>query len=138
MRMLLLFACILPLAAASQTKNDYSQAMEQFQKFYNTGQGDSINFMYGHEWDQMKSVKPLWTNDKNARLLEEYGYLKSYRFIGIDTQDPNHVYVFETVFSKAGPKTTSLTLDNENRLSTFRFLTTSDGIDKLMEKERHD
>lgn len=138
MRILLLVAFILPLAAVSQTTKDYNQAMEQFQKFYNAGQGDSINAMYGHDWDQMKSIKPLWTNDKNTGLLEEYGYLKSYRFIGIDTQDPNHVYVFETVFSKAGAKTTSLTLDSENHLGTFRFITTSEGIDKLMAKERQD
>jgi len=47
----------MPLAVAGQTVNSYQQAMEKFKKFYNAGQGDSINAMFGHEWDETKLTK---------------------------------------------------------------------------------
>jgi len=132
MKLLAIVVFLMPLAVAGQTVNSYQQAMEKFKKFYNAGQGDSINAMFGHEWDQMKSTRPLWTNAKAAELLKEAGSLKSFKFIGIDTLDPNRVYVFKTFFSKKGTKTTSLTLDKDNNLGTFRFMTSSEGITQLL------
>ena len=111
--------------------------MEKFQTFYNAGQGDSINAMFGHGWDQMKLTKPLWTNAGTDELLEEYGILKSFKFVGVDTSDPSNVYVFQTVFSKKGAKATSLTLDKDNNLGTFRFITTSDEITQLIKNSQH-
>ena len=131
---LLVFA--LPFSAVAQTKNYYEHAMQRFQKFYNAGQGDSINAMFGHGWDEMKSTHPLWTNDQNSKYLKEIGYLKSFRFIGIDTSDPDRVYVFKTFFSKKGAKATSLTLDSEYNLGTFRFITTSQEISKLLKSRK--
>ena len=122
----------MPLALAGQTANSYQQAMEKFKKFYNAGQGDSINAMFGHEGDETKSTTAVWTNAKSAELLKESGSLKSFKFIGVDTLDPNKVYVFKTFFSKKGAKTTSLTLDKDNSLSTIRFITTSEGITQLL------
>jgi hypothetical protein len=127
---------MLPIAATSQTITDYKQAMEKFQKFYNAGHGDNINAMFGHEWDEIKASNPLWTNKQVATHLDELGTLKSFKFIGIDTLDPNKVYVFQTHFSKAGLKTTSLTLDKDYNLATFRFITTSDGITELLNKRK--
>ena len=132
MKFLAILVLLMPLALLGQTPKSHSQAMEKFKKFYNAGQGDSINAMFGHEWDQMKATKPLWTNAKVAELLQEYGSLKSFEFVGVDTLDPNKVYVFKTFFSKVGAKTTSLTLDKDNSLSTFRFITTSEGITQLL------
>jgi hypothetical protein len=134
MKLFALFAFLLPLTVAGQTTNDYEHAMEKFQKFYNAGRGDSINAMFGHSWDEMKTRNPLWTNDDIASRLEEFGTLKSFKFIGIDTLDPNKVYVFQTFFSKGGAKTTSLTLDKDYYFDTFRFMTTSDGITQLLKK----
>jgi hypothetical protein len=131
---LLVFA--FPLFAPGQTKNDYEHAMQRFQKFYNAGKGDSINAMFGHEWDDIKLSHPIWTNDNNAERLKEFGYLKSFRFIGIDTSDPNKVYVFKTFFSKKGVHTTSLTLDSGHKLGTFRFITTPEGISKLLKSRK--
>lgn len=136
MRKIAFLFFLLPIVVAGQSTITYEQVMGKFQKFYNAGQGDSVNAMFGNEWNQTKSVTSLWTNKKNDELLKEYGYLKSFKFIGIDTSDPNKVYVFETKFSKKGAKTTSLTLDSDNNLSTFRFITTSKGIMKLLEKSR--
>jgi hypothetical protein len=137
MKFVVLLVFLLPLVAASQSKTDYENVMAKFQKFYNTGQGDSINAMFGHSWDEMKLTKALWTNAKASEYLKEYGKLKSFKFIGIDESDPNKVYVFETVFSKAGTKTTSLTLDEEHSLGTFRFITSSESISALQRKRNN-
>ena len=96
MKFIAILSFLLPIAAAGQTLTNYEHAMENFQKFYNTGHGDSINAMFWHAWDQTKTRSPLWTNEENASFLEEVGTLKSFKFIGIDTLDPNKVYVFES------------------------------------------
>jgi len=127
---------ILPIAATGQTVTDYKHAMEKFQKFYNAGRGDSINAMFKYEWGETKASKPIWTNKDVAAELDESGTLKSFKFIGIDTLDPQKVYVFQTFFSKAGSKTTSLTLDKDHNLRTFRFFTISDGITELLNKRK--
>lgn len=131
---LLLF--LLPLAVAGQSKTDYEKAMARFQTFYNAGRGDGINAMFGHAWDEMKLRKALWTNADAAESLKEYGKLKSFKFIGIDESDPNKVYVFDTIFSKAGTKTTSLTLNQDHSLGTFRFITSSESISALQRKQK--
>ena len=132
MKLLAIIVFLMPLTVAGQTTNSYQHVMEKFKQFYNAGHGDSINAMFGHGWDEMKSTKPLWTNKQAAEFIKEYGSLKSFKFIGVDTLDPNRVYVFKTFFSKAGARTTSLTLDKDNGLGTFRFITTSEGITRLL------
>jgi len=136
MKCFALMIFLLPIAVAGQSKTDYENAMAKFQRFYNTGQGDSINAMFGHIPDDMKSSRRLWTNDENAARLKEFGTLKSFKFIGIDKSDPNKVYVFETIFSKAGAKTTSLTLYKDYSVGTFRFITTSENINELLRKSK--
>lgn len=129
MRIIILLAFLLPVAVAGQTTNDYQQAMKKFRHFYNRQQGDSITAMFGHS-------TTMWTNDQVAGLVREFGTLQSFRFIGIDNTDPEKVYVFETVFSKKGRKTTSLTLGKDYSLGTFRFITTSEGITALARKSK--
>lgn len=136
MKFFALLVFLLPLAVAGQSKADYEHAMAKFQKFYNKGQGDSINAMFAHIPDEMKSSNTLWTNSNIASLLKEYGTLKSFRFIGIDKSDPNEVYVFKTIFSKAGAKTTSLTLYEDYSLGTFRLITSSESINELLRKSK--
>jgi len=136
MKFLISLLFILPIAATGQTVTDYKHAMEKFQKFYNAGRGDSINAMFKHERKQTKMSEPMWTNKSVAAELNESGTLKSFKFIGIDTLDPQKVYVFQTFFSKAGPKTTSLTLDKDHHLRTFRFFTIPDGITALPNKRK--
>ena len=128
MKYLSILTFLLPFAVAGQTTTDYEHAMEKFQKFYNAGLGDSINAMFKHDQSE---TRPLWTNASNASRLQEIGTLKSFKFIGIDNLDPDKVYVFETYFSKAGTKTTSLTLNKDFSLGTFRFMTRSEGITAL-------
>ncbi len=135
MKKLLSLLFLLPVMAQAQIKQSNTEAaMRKFQQYYNAGQGDSINAMFGHHWDKAKTVKPLWTNEDSEATLQQYGTLQSFTFIGIDKTDPQKVYVFKTLFSKGGEKTTSLTLDKENGLATFRFITESPGITKLLNK----
>ena len=134
MKLLILPLLLLSLSAIAQPNSPHDAALARFQKYYNAGQGDSINAMFGHSWDQTKTIRPLWTNKEAAEMLEEFGTLQSFRYIGIDETDPQKVHVYQTVFSKAGAKTTSCTLDKENAFSTFRFITTSKGISKLVKK----
>jgi len=136
MKFFALLIFLLPIAVAAQSKTDYENTMAKFQKFYNAGQGDSINAMFGHIPDDMKS-SPLWTNSKNEERLKEFGALKSFKFIGVDNSDPNKVYVFKTIFSKAGAKTTSLTLYKDFSVGTFRFITTSESINDLLRKSKN-
>lgn len=136
MKLFVLLACMLPFTITAQSVKDHEQAMKKFQQFYNAGLGDSINNMFGETWTQAKAIRPIWTNEGNTSLLKEFGTLKSFRFIGIDETDPKKVYVFETIFSKRGAKTTSLTLGKDNKLGTFRFYTTSEGITELLRKSR--
>jgi hypothetical protein len=138
MKWLPLTLLLLPVFANAQNKSDFENAMATFKKFYNAGQGDSINKMFGQSWEKMKATTALWTNEDNKQMLEKYGVMQSFKFIGIDKTDPKKVYVFKTVFSKGGEQTTSLTLDKKNKFKTFRFITFSDGIAKLIKKNREE
>jgi hypothetical protein len=124
----------MPFTLVGQTIKSYHQIMEKFKTFYNAGQGDSINAMFGSEQHRLNSVRPLWTNEEIFKLLNEFGKLQSFKFIAIDRSDPDNVYVFQTIFSKKGIKATSLTLDKNNKLSTFRFITASNEVSRLLNK----
>lgn len=135
MKILFCFVFLLPIIATAQTKSDYQQAMAKFQRFYNAGQGDSICTMF-HLDNPLTQLKFMWSNEKTAEALKQFGTLKSFKYIGVDKTDVDTVRVFQTFFSKAGEKTTSLTLHKDYRLGNFRFITTSDGIDELLKKQK--
>ncbi len=130
MKFFALLFFLLPIAVTAQTRSDYEHAMAKFQRFYNAGQGDSINALFNHD------ASFLWTNSKADSSIKKFGTLNSFKFIGIDRTDPDKVWVFKTVFSKAGAKTTSLTLNKNNQLENFRFMTESEGITELLKKDK--
>lgn len=137
MKILLFLAFLLPITAIAQTKRDYQHAMVNFQRFYNAGQGDSICTLFHLDNPTMeKGIKSMWSNEGTTDALKQFGILKSFKYIGVDQTDIDTVRVFQTFFSKAGAKTTSMTLHQDNKLGTFRFITTSDGIDDLLQNER--
>jgi hypothetical protein len=136
MKPLALLTFLLPFTIAAQTRADYEHVMAKFQRFYNAGQGDSIHTMSKPSIQLATKNNPMWTNERNAEALKQFGSLKSFIYLGIDKTDPDKVYVFRTFFSKAGAKTTSLTMDENSKLGTFRFMTTSDGIDDLLKKRK--
>jgi hypothetical protein len=136
MKTLIFLAFLLPITGFAQTETDYQKVMAKFQQFYNAGHGDSIYAMFKSSIQSASVGHPLWTKESNATALKQYGTLKSFNFLGIDNTDAAGVYVFQTFFSKAGAKTTSLTLDDNYRLGTFRFITKSEGIDALLKKRK--
>jgi hypothetical protein len=136
MKLLAILVFMIPFALEGQTVASYKQAMENFKKFYNAGHGDRINAMFEDDKSNFKKTRPSWTNAKAAEMLATYGRLESFKFIGVDTVDPNKVYVFQTVFKKKGAKTTSFGLNKNNQLSTFRFDATSDEITRLLQQAR--
>jgi hypothetical protein len=136
MKALSLLIFLLPITVIAQSNADYENVMKKFQRLYNAGQGDSIYAMSQPSIQLATKNRPIWTNENNAEALKEFGVLKSFTFLGIDKTDPSNVYVFQTFFSKAGAKTTSLTLDEKARIGTFRFITISEGIVELLKKQK--
>ena len=132
--LVLLLLFILPVIAFSQTKADYQYVMDKFIKFYNAQQYDSVYNLFSNEG------KKFITIERNAetlkRFMEKYGKVTSYKYLGIDSLDPDVVTVFTTKWSIAGDKTTSFTLDKENKFMDWRFITSSDGIDKLLKNRK--
>jgi hypothetical protein len=114
------------LASKAQSVKDYESAMKKFQKLYNAGKGDSINAMFWRNPEVHMDDRPLWNDIDIKSWIKEYGFLKSFKFLGVDTTDPENVYVFETKFSKKGTNMTSLTLIGKKQLGTFRFITIPD------------
>lgn len=137
MKYLLIICLLLPCSLLAQTQADYENALTRFVKFYNHQQGDSIIRMWPADINYGDALASMWGKEQLNSLHKKYGKLTSYEYIGIDTEDPNPgLAVFKTKFAKAGWKTTSLTLDSTNHLSTFRFSTESDGIDKLLKANK--
>jgi len=136
MKNLLLLFFFSPFLGLSQTKTDHEYAMSRFKKFYNNKQGDSIVKMWPSDAPYIGSIKRSWNKEMLESLHEKYGKLLSYEYVGIDKDDSNPgLAVFITKYSVVGEKTTSLTLDEKKYLSTFRFITSSDGIDKLLKEK---
>lgn len=137
MKYLLLAILLLPLAALAQTEKDYEQALKRFISFYNNRQGDSIERMWPPEDNYGDAMNAMWGRDAMDRLHTNYGKIESYKYLGIDKEDPNAgLAVFKTKFSIAGWKTTSLTLEQKKYLGTFRLITSSPGIDKLLANDK--
>lgn len=129
-----LLIVIQPLILFAQSKADYEHAIKRFVNFYNNKQADSIVNMWPEQ--ERKEVKSMWSKERTEALLKEYGRITSYKYLGTDDEDPDKVVVYTTQFSIASSKTTSLTLDKEDYLGTFRFITSSEGIDKLLKKRK--
>jgi hypothetical protein len=111
--------------------------MSRFMKFYNNKQCDSIVNMWPADAPYIGSIKRSWSKELVESLHEKYGKLLSYEYLGIDKDDSNPgLAVFITKYSVVGEKTTSLTLNEKQYLSTFRFITSSDGIDKLLKEKK--
>ena len=131
MKLYAIILLLLPFASFSQSSTDYKNVMAKFQKFYNAAQGDSIVVLFGNKWDE------TWSATKAADYLKDYGKLESTKFIGVDKQYPNKVYVFKSVFSNVGTKVISLKMNRDNDLSIFRFVTSSKGINELLKKSEN-
>lgn len=125
---------VLPAFTFGQSQQDYEHVMNKFVKFYNSKKPDSILHLWPTE--AQKWMKRMWTMESIEQYHEEFGKITACAYLGIDTEDPNPgLAVFKTTFSNKEQHAISLTLDEKVYLGTFRFITESDGIDKMMQKK---
>jgi hypothetical protein len=135
MKYLLAFLLLMPSAAIAQSQADFEQVMSRFVRFYNDGQTDSICSLFPREREG-KAEECFWRwaeqHHDSLSSLQEYGRITSYKYLGRDVTDAEPVHVFKVMFSKVGQKAHSFTLDEANRYGTFRFITSSDEIEKML------
>jgi hypothetical protein len=134
MKQIILIACLLPALAFGQSKADAERVMSRFKRFYNAGQKDSLYYMFS-AGDRKAISKERNANDMQW-YFDNFGAMISYSYLGIDNEDADHVTVFKTKWTKGGDKTSSFSLDKENKFLTFRLGTSSPGIDKLLAAEK--
>jgi hypothetical protein len=127
---LLLFS---PLVSYAQTDAEYDTKMGLFVNAYNKQQTDKICDMFRKTKIGEYDCFWKWAQSRNDRYAE-YGKIKTFAYAGIDITDPERVRVFKVVFEKKGTKAMSFTLDKKRRFGTFRFDTSSEDIDKMIEK----
>lgn len=88
-------------------------------------------------WINEPGISDMWNSRSVEGLHSQYGKIESFSYLGIDKEDPNPgLAVFKTKLSKAGRRTTSFTIEPNGSLGTFRFITSSDGIDKMLREEK--
>lgn len=99
----------------SQTAADYETVVSQFQRYYNSNQIDSIQYILS---DIMKQVSPLEKTQKMMmQLKDQFGNMQSYRRT---KQDKQFTY-YKTDF-KLRTMTLVMGLDKEKKISNFRFV----------------
>jgi hypothetical protein len=145
MKKLSFLLVLLPFSALSQSQKDYEQAFVRFMNYYNKDQTDKICRFFPD--DPERKEECFWKQIRErTNNLDAYGSITSYRYLGIDTTDPERVRVFKVQYSKAGKKAMSFTLSKTSNaeaatkepfvFGTFRFITSSDGIDKMLSKAK--
>lgn len=112
----------------AQKKSDYENAVGKFMKFYNNNQPDSICDLFSDSWGKARNT--LWTPEKLKKLKDEFGTMKSYTYMD---GNPGDLLLYKVVFEKS-THAMGLSLDKKSKLLTFRFKTTSDLIDSLLEQ----
>jgi hypothetical protein len=144
MKMLLAMLCLFPFTAFAQTKADYDQTFARFMKYYNSNQTDSICTLFpiSTRAEEMCFWKMV---NAESSSLEEYGSIKSFKYLGIDKTDAESVRVFKVDYSKAGTKAMSFTLEPSTAATvlnktyvfgTFRFITSSDAIEAMLRQAK--
>lgn len=125
----------LPCIVSAQTQADYEEVAARFVKFYNANQVDNIIDMFSDKLGETHEKRArLW--DNNDYLLNKYGKIISINYIGVDESDPDlGLRVFKVVATKS-THATSFSLDSTNKFLTYRFKTTSEGIEELMKKAK--
>jgi hypothetical protein len=115
--------------AKAQSHADHDVAMSKFMKFYNAEQSDSICDLFAY----CQNIKDsnIWSKPEIMETKKEYGEMISFKFMGYEPGDS--VRLYKTVCTK---KTfcTGITIDEDKKLLTHRFHTTSPYIKKLLRK----
>jgi hypothetical protein len=127
-QLLIILFCFYWVQGKAQTKADYETAIVKFMQFYNGNQPDSICNLYADSWGKAKTT--LWTPEKIKATKDDFGLMKSYKYM---EGTPGGLLLYKVVFEKS-THAMGLSLDKNSKLLTFRFKTTSDAIEKLLQK----
>lgn len=133
MKNLLLITFLLPAAAMAQSQADYESMMNKFVKHYNKGNSEQIVAMFPK--DAQKFILSAYKPEEFVSKHEEQGKIQSFRYLGIDTTDPEQVRVFRVETTK-GVRTMSFNLGPDGLFGTFRQYTTSDYIEQMLRNSR--
>lgn len=121
---------ILPFCSFGQSKIDYSNAMSQFQNYYNRHQTDSICYIC--ENPRATNNKPVVTQQTLETLMNELGELKSYQYM--DNNDySNGVIVFKTNFAKS-TQFMGISLNKDKKIVSFSIQPELPQIDTVKKK----
>ena len=125
--------CLLLLSgiASAQSRSDYDFAMNQFVKAYNAI--DTATMVKMWPADMRPGIAKLFSGKQLAEDQEKYGKILSYKLIGTDATG-SKATVFKTVFSVAGAKASSFTLNPKNLFSSFNLIDNSPQITKMLKK----
>jgi hypothetical protein len=129
---------LLPAMGFSQTKADYEHAVSKLAKFYNNDQPDSVYKLLSDKWGSDK--KNLFSPDNAKALLKRYGKIKSYKYIGKDPEyyddQLTQMVFFKVVYTMAvdgrREHAMSISLDEQNKIYGFNFITSSPHIDSFV------
>lgn len=127
-KLLFILFCFGLFQSYSQKQADYENVLGKFLIYYNAVQADSICEQFADSWGKQK--KTLWTNEEIKELHQEFGTMKSYKFMAVE---PGGAMLFKGEFTKSA-HAIGMVLDKKKKLKTFRFKTTSDYIDSLLLK----
>lgn len=111
---------LLPALVHAQTKADYNKVMNKFVKFYNAGKGDSILKLWALK--DRKSIEWMWSPKEMAKLHDQYGLIKSVKYMGKE-DDGSSAVAYQTVFTKIAPNGSSIELSKDKFIYAFVLIT---------------
>ncbi|GAB3011169.1 hypothetical protein GCM10027051_11700 [Niabella terrae] len=106
-----------------------------------------MNYYNERSIDSLCSLFPLkkseeglcfWkTLERNSEksVYDEYGMIKNYEYLGVDSTDSKGVAVFKVQFANKGAKALSFNLKNQ-KFEIFRLNTSSDFIEEMLKKKK--
>lgn len=130
MKYVLVCMLMLPLPATAQSKKDYKEVMGKFVAYYNEGNIDKICTLFTPHRDIGCFWR--WAQERSTDTTGQPGKILSYQYLGKDKTDEGKVTVFRIETEKQGVKAMSFTLEPGNKFGTFRFITSSDEIDRML------
>lgn len=108
----------------------YEQVMGRFKNFYNDKLADSVVNMFSDPAD----MKSFYTQQMQEELMKDYGRIISFKYMAMEDSSSD-VALFKMVCEKS-VHMMGISINEKNKLGTFRFETSSPFIDKLLAKEK--
>lgn len=117
MKSLLLLVLLVPVFASAQGKQYHTRLVDQFVKYFNMQQSDSICTLFPDE--STTGIKCFMKNAATDGTFDIHGKIKSYEYMGIDEVDPRKLIVYKMIFSKKGVMQLRFTVTKDHRFMVF-------------------